>query len=274
MIWLYSRIWWPNTLDVEALEEVRQPDVERRAEHRPPERVDAADDEHHEDPEAELDAELGGLREPVPVDEERHRRTRRSHEPEHEHRDAGSRSVGTPSVLATVGWSRIAIASRFTGERAIQMPISMHDRERTEVHPEQVPLVGRRALAPSTSRSSRRGRCGFTSCELGTVEPVNWFHCVMTSLMISLSARVAMARKNRFASTCDVREGERDRRAATAMPNATATMPVDALTGRPRRRVAADHRERGLRERELPREPEHEVEADDDDGVDDPQVEE
>ena len=34
-----------------------------------------------------------------------------------------TRIVGTPSVAATVGWSRIAMASRLAGERAIQMPI-------------------------------------------------------------------------------------------------------------------------------------------------------
>ena len=34
-----------------------------------------------------------------------------------------TRTVGTPSVAATVGWSRIAMASRLAGERAIQMPI-------------------------------------------------------------------------------------------------------------------------------------------------------
>ncbi len=36
-----------------------------------------------------------------------------------------SRIVGTPRLLATVGWSRSAIASRFTGARANQSPTSM-----------------------------------------------------------------------------------------------------------------------------------------------------
>ena len=36
-----------------------------------------------------------------------------------------TRAVGTPSVAATAGSSRMAIASRLAAERAIQMPISI-----------------------------------------------------------------------------------------------------------------------------------------------------
>ena len=58
-------------IDVEFLEAVRHPDVERGAEYRAPQRPDTADDEHHEDPETELDAELVGLGEAAAVHEQR-----------------------------------------------------------------------------------------------------------------------------------------------------------------------------------------------------------
>src|SRR5687768_8359572 len=54
-------------IDVQLLEEVRQPEVEGGTEDRPPQRFEAPDDQHHEDPKTELDAELLRLGELVPV---------------------------------------------------------------------------------------------------------------------------------------------------------------------------------------------------------------
>ena len=91
-------------------------------------------------------------------------------------------------------------------------------------------------------------------------------------MMSSLSAKVAMARKKRLALRATYAK-------TNAMTPATSDAerdredPVDTLAGRPRRRVSADHRERGLRERELTRDAEHEVEADDEDRQIDPLVE-
>ena len=78
-------------------------------------------------------------------------------------------------------------------------------------------------LCPSDVAVQPNRSIGFTSWSSAPSTPVNWFHCVMTWLMISLSARVAMARKNRFARRATYAKAIAIT-AATAMPNATATM--------------------------------------------------
>ena len=142
MIWLYCRIGLPNRLMSSSLEAVRHPDVERGAEHRAPQRPDTADDEHHEDPETELDAELVGLGEPAAVHEQR-TGERADRRPEHEHHDAHPHR-GNPQR----GGDRRLVAHRdglTLGRRAGDPDADQeHGRERHDVHPEEVALVGRR----------------------------------------------------------------------------------------------------------------------------------
>ena len=90
--------------------------------------------------------------------------------------------------------------------------------------------------------------------------------------MSSLNAKRRDGEEEEVRLASDVREDERDD-ARHHDAERDRQDPVDTLAGRPRRRVSADHRERGLRERELTREAEHEVEADDEDAQIDPLVE-
>ena len=79
-------------------------------------------------------------------------------------------------------------------------------------------------------------------------------------------------------ATHEVRERRRDHARRRRRPRSTSPPRTcrcrRSPTGRPRRRVAADRGERRLRERELPGDAEHEVEADDEDGVEEPGVDE
>ena len=77
----------PRDPEDAALQPLRDEDVEERPEDRAPARIDAAEDEHHEDADAEVDRERVGRRERLPVHEDRPRRTRDGG-PEHEHRHA------------------------------------------------------------------------------------------------------------------------------------------------------------------------------------------
>ena len=70
-----------------ALEPLGHEHVERRARDRAPARVQAAEDEHHEDPETEVDVEGIGIGEALDVHEDRAGRGG-DHRTEHEHRDA------------------------------------------------------------------------------------------------------------------------------------------------------------------------------------------
>ena len=128
-------------IDVELIEDVRHPDVERGAEDRAPQRPDPADDEHHEDPETELDAELGRLGEPATVHEQR-AGERADRRPEHEHHDAHPQRGN-----AEGGGDRRLVAHRdrlTLGRRAREPDADQEDgRQRHEVHPEEVALVGR-----------------------------------------------------------------------------------------------------------------------------------
>ena len=257
-------------LEIEALEEVRKPHVERRAEHRPPERVDAADDEHDEDPEAKLDRVVGGLRVAVPMDGEC-TGERTDGGAKHEHREPQPQSRHSETAgdrrLVTER-DRLALH-----RRACQPEPDEHgERDRTEVDPEEVPLVGGNALD--------------LGCRL-PAEQVDRLHVVELrtvdarelvplgdDLVDDLAECEGRDREEeQVCSTCHPCECKRDHR-GDGHAERDRDDEVQVLACRPRGGVAAHHRECRLRERELPGEAEDEVEADDHHGVDEPQVEE
>ena len=96
-----------------------------------------------------------------------------------------TRSVGTPSVLATTSWSRPAMASRCSGERATKI-VSSSTTPR----------------APSQSQNSRNGVSKVKPKKDGSrmptvvspLESVNSVHRRSTTSTISLRPRVPMAK--------------------------------------------------------------------------------
>ena len=113
--------------------------------------------------------------------------------------------VGMPTVAATVGWSRMAIASRLAGDRASQMPMSSTPSRQTRYTQNTFRSLTAGSLVSAVAfqwnrlnrwnsmRWLSRSATSAPSC------PVNSFHCRMTSVRSCARARVAMPRKNRLA---------------------------------------------------------------------------